>query len=343
MALESLVADPTAFELSAGQARGRLHAAEPDRSQRELRDRPRRRCCCFRCALETRFFGDDLKIRVYPGPAPARRPRAAADRAGGGARRRLLGAAARRGARRRARRPGPRAAAAARGLGGARDAAHRGEERRAGVPRRSTRAGTTSPATAALMPDRWCAIGFVGNTRRSWPGGSEIPTPLHCSPDLADLVAFEGGDEALPVDDAMAWMVDYERALGVGHGHHGRRVRRGHRRRRADAVRGGRSRASSTTRPLCSRCSRPITTRDGLDVMAQGTPTNNTDEAIAGWSRGVDDVAALFERELDDDGLAGRHALGGGPAGYRARPRRSTPCCGGCPARCRTRTRRWRR
>ena len=51
---------------------------------------------------------------------------------------------------------------------------------------------------------------------------------------------------------------------------------------------------------------------DGLDVLAQGTATNNTDEAVAGWTPDVADVAAMFARELDGVGVAS--ATGSGAA-----------------------------
>ena len=253
--------------------------------------------------IETRFFGDDLKIRVYPDQlqlddhAPLLTEREVAL---GVAywERRLDGEpdAARDDLVREL--PPRRAVWVARET---RPTVAKSGERV--YPELNTRRNAP-PATAALMPDRWCAIGFVGNTRAFVAWGREIPTPLHCSPDLADLVAFEGGDEALPVDDAMAWMVDYERAIGVGMaitvdvsdvaiGDDGLTL----------FVAGVRGELNNEAALLTLLEAHHYS--DGLDVMAQGTATNNTDEAIAGWSAAVDDVAALFERELDDDGLAG--------------------------------------
>ena len=320
MALESLVADPKAFELSVDKLEGDFtllslfdHAESFEIGTSPLLLLPVR--------IETRFFGDDLKIRVYPDQlqlddhAPLLTEREVAL---GVAywERRLDGEpdAARDDLVREL--PPRRAVWVARET---RPTVAKSGERV--YPDLNTRRNAP-PATAALMPDRWCAIGFVGNTRAFVAWGSEIPTPLHCSPDLADLVAFEGGDEALPVDDAMAWMVDYERAIGVGMaitvdvsdvaiGDDGLTL----------FVAGVRGELNNEAALLTLLEAHHYS--DGLDVMAQGTPTNNTDEAIAGWSAAVDDVAALFERELDDDGLAGVDAVGGGPARYSARPGRS--------------------
>ncbi len=302
MALESLVADPKAFELSVDKLEGDFtllslfdHAESFEIGTSPLLLLPVR--------IETRFFGDDLKIRVYPDQlqlddhAPLLTEREVAL---GVAywERRLDGEpdAARDDLVREL--PPRRAVWVARET---RPTVAKSGERV--YPDLNTRRNAP-PATAALMPDRWCAIGFVGNTRAFVAWGSEIPTPLHCSPDLADLVAFEGGDEALPVDDAMAWMVDYERAIGVGMaitvdvsdvaiGDDGLTL----------FVAGVRGELNNEAALLTLLEAHHYS--DGLDVMAQGTATNNTDEAIAGWSATVDDVAALFERELDDDGLAG--------------------------------------
>jgi hypothetical protein len=38
---------------------------------------------------------------------------------------------------------------------------------------------------------------------------------------------------------------------------------------------------------------------DGLEILRQGTPTNNTDEGIAGWTAALDDPDDFFARELD--------------------------------------------
>ena len=158
-------------------------------------------------------------------------------------------------------------------------------------------------ATAALMPVRWCAIGFIGATRAFTAWSSEVSEPLACSPDVADLTPYADDDESLPVDEQMAWMVDYEKALAAGmaisvdvsdldFGDNGLTL----------VVVGIRDTVNAEAALLSVLEAHHYT--DGVEVLRQGTPTNNTDEGIAGWTADVDDVAALFARELDDEGLA---------------------------------------
>ncbi len=299
---ERLVADPAAFELSPDKLEGEFVLLSPvDHSESfEIGDAP---LLMLPVRLETRFSGDDLKIRIYPDQlhlddhAPLLTER---ELALGMAywQRRLEGEvdAARDDLVREL--PPRRAVWVARET-----RPTQGPKGEWVFPDLNTRK-TSPPATAALLPDRWCAIGFLGNERAFVAWGQEVERPLHCSPDLADLVPYEGGEEALPVDEEVAWMVDYERALDVGMaisvdvsdidiGADGLTL----------FVAGVREAANNEPALLTLLEAHHYT--DGLDVLAQGTPTNNTDEAVAGWSAVVDDVAGLFERELDGVGLAG--------------------------------------
>jgi len=300
---ERLVADPSAFELSPDKLEGEFVLLSPvDHSESfQIGDAP---LLVLPIRLETRFAGDDLKIRVYPDQlqlddhAPLLTEREVA-----------LGVAywQRRldGEPDAARDDLVRELPPRRAVWVARESRPTQGPKGIGwvFPDLKTRAANP-PATAALMPDRWCAIGFLGNERAFVAWGQELERPLHCSPDLADLVPYDGGEEALPVDEDMAWMVDYERALDVGMaitvdvseldiGSDGLTL----------FVAGVRDALDNETALVSLLEAHHYT--DGLDVLAQGTPTNNTDEAIAGWSAVVDDVAGLFERELDGVGLAG--------------------------------------
>ena len=68
---------------------------------------------------------------------------------------------------------------------------------------------------ARLLPDRWLALGFRGTARVVTAAGSAIPDPLPSGPAPgAAPAATDGGTPA--VDDAMRWMIEFDRAQAVG-------------------------------------------------------------------------------------------------------------------------------
>lgn len=174
-------------------------------------------------------------------------------------------------------------------------------------PKLETRKGAR-PGRAELLPERWAIAGFVDNQRRFVAFGNRIAGPLAFAPDLQRV-----GSAAAPAlaDDPMAWMVDYDKALETGmavtiplagfdYGAGGLTLL---------AVGIGKEPGAEQA---LERLLGAHHYTDGLAVVAQGTPTNNTDEAIAGWTAEVDDVAGLFAREVDRQSLADPKASAAG-------------------------------
>ena len=164
-----------------------------------------------------------------------------------------------------------------------------------------------SPATATCLPDRWAAVGFIRGQQTFVEFGNPVPADLPIAPRLEDAGPWSDEDGALPVDEGVAWMVDYGEAVDVGMGitveletmdyqaleHFGLTL----------LVVGIRGDGPNDGRKELERLLRRHLYSDGLEFVPQGTPTNNTDEGIAGWTRALDDVPGFFARELEDAGV----------------------------------------
>ena len=125
---------------------------------------------------------------------------------------------------------------------------------------------------------------------------------------MQDAVPWSTAEGALPVDDGMAWMVDYQEALTAGMAvtvpleaplladirDHGLTL----------VAVGVRDETASAGTATLEHLLRAHLYTDGLEILPQGTPTNNTDEAIAGYTAAIDDADDFFARELDGAHLA---------------------------------------
>ena len=164
--------------------------------------------------------------------------------------------------------------------------------------------GSAEPAVAAALPGRWAVVGWIGGVQRFVQFGAAVPSSLGFAPRLEDAVAYSPAAGALPVDAGFAWMVDYTEAVRVGmgitvslSGDDYENVRQHGLTLLAVGVRQESPAQGAITAEQLLRAHRYT---DGLELIPQGTPTNNTDEGISGWTARVDDVHGFFARELAD-------------------------------------------
>jgi hypothetical protein len=84
------------------------------------------------------------------------------------------------------------------------------------VPKRA--GAWTRPATAALLPDRWVALGYRGGREvfRTW--GSQVAERIAMgpAPDLDSTEPISVDATELPLDEGLRWLTDYEEALRIG-------------------------------------------------------------------------------------------------------------------------------
>jgi len=157
------------------------------------------------------------------------------------------------------------------------------------------------------FPDRFVLIAYREGEAPLVALGNPILTPLVAGPDPSaapgEQLRQENGELILP--DEMKWMVDFERAVQVGMGlrvplsvtqaQHGfDRL----------LVVGVRSSADEQTAKaeLEALLQHHSSGRSGFSLVPQGTPTNNTEEGSAGFTRS-DDADASYDELFKQDAL----------------------------------------
>ena len=155
-----------------------------------------------------------------------------------------------------------------------------------------------------LLPDRFVLIAEGGDQRIELVG-APVVSPLMAGPDPfaapADQFAPDGGD--LKVPDELLWMSDFERAIEVGLAFKVDltpiQASRGFERLTVLGVR-----ISADERQGAAELERLLTHhangRAGLKLLAQGTPTNNTEDAGSGYTRGDDPDVSFDERRAGE-------------------------------------------
>jgi hypothetical protein len=161
------------------------------------------------------------------------------------------------------------------------------------------RSSWSSAPHVDLLPDRFVFIGYGDTGDPLVQLGNPVLTPLIAGPDpnAPPAQQLKPVNDTLQIPDDMAWMYDFDRAIEVGMG---LRVnltpalaRGGFRRVIVLGVR-----LSDSSRTATENFSRllehHLRSRTGLEIIPQGTPTNNTEKGGSGYSF-RDDPDATFD------------------------------------------------
>ncbi len=149
---------------------------------------------------------------------------------------------------------------------------------------------------ARLLPQRWLAIGYVNNEEvgRWWSGPVAADLPM--APNLAELEKGQGV-RALLSRQGLGWMTDFGAALEAGMAISiplDAQTRKGF----GELIVVGATGRTGDVEGLADLLSAHRYTH-GIDLVPQGSPTNNTDAAASAVSVDAPDLAPLFESELE--------------------------------------------
>lgn len=157
----------------------------------------------------------------------------------------------------------------------------------------------TQASRVNLLPERLVVIGYQGQEAVVEVVGNPIPSPLVVGPDPSappeEQLQPKDGDLIIP--EPMQWMVDFERAVQVGMGFRidltPEQARAGFDRLIVLGVRLSADSDASKTQ-LETLFEHHHYSRQGIRLIPQGTPTNNTEKGGAGYKHG-EDADATFE------------------------------------------------
>ncbi|MFB7288716.1 hypothetical protein [Actinacidiphila glaucinigra] len=159
----------------------------------------------------------------------------------------------------------------------------------------------TRAARANLLPDRIVLIGHRSGQPVLEFVGNQIPPSLVVGPDPAagpdNQFRIENGELVVP--DELRWMVDFSAAVDVGMA---MRIKlqpgmeNGFDRLFAVGIRAGSTPAEDQAE-LEELLAHHHRSRSGMSIVAQGTPTNNTEDVPSGFSR-LDDPDLSYDRYL---------------------------------------------
>jgi hypothetical protein len=167
-----------------------------------------------------------------------------------------------------------------------------------------------------LLPERFVFVGYGRNGASVVEIGRPIRTPLIAGPDpnAPPDQQMKPTDDALQIPDELAWMFDFERAVDVGMAVRVdlsvEQARDGFERvivlgvRLANSPRGGQD-------ALERLLEHHLYSRAGLQLIPQGTPTNNTEKGGSGYSSREDPEATfdVFFRQTPQYAVEGEALL----------------------------------
>jgi hypothetical protein len=160
-----------------------------------------------------------------------------------------------------------------------------------------------------VLPDRLAVLGYSGETLAFEQFGSPIPSPLQIAPDPGASGTEQlqlGPNGELVVPEAMKWVTDFPAAVTVGMGFEIDLDKAAASSGIPGVATEGLSRLLVVGVRLASNATESATQfetllvhhkdgRAGISILPQGTPTNNTDDGGAAFSRG-EDADASFDR-----------------------------------------------
>ncbi len=249
----------------------------------------------FPVRLETRFFGQELRIRVFPDKihVDTHEPELTADEVEWGKHfHRLLWNAATDEARKDAWRQLAERYGAERAAWVVRQLTPTNPTERPTKPpnfpsppvrpdKQQNETWTRAPRTTVL-PDQWIATAFVQGTAAVTVAGQLIPDILPVGPNPQATVLQN--DDTLAIDDGMKWMVDFDEAERLGMG---LRMQLPTAAPKIDLLLVFGVKTSLDSAASAARLKELIEAHqytDGLSLVTQGTPTNNTEDVASGFS-----------------------------------------------------------
>jgi hypothetical protein len=170
-------------------------------------------------------------------------------------------------------------------------------------------------ARPVLLPGQWLALGYAGGTEIFRQASAPVASDLRVGPDAQGAVSdVLGGD--LTIDDGLAWMLDYDRALDAGMAITVplSPAAAAQARDKIDLILvvGVRAGSPQTVAEELARLLAVHAVSTGLAFIPQGTPTNTTSSTVAGTPSGGAAVlggrASRPDRGAADDDAAGRTA-----------------------------------